>query len=160
MLVTTLPALCLFLFAVMLSPDLSVLKTTWDLPIRIFLASVWVVIPTCTIALMFSALTQESRFASFAWFAIWALGHGAWMAILVAQATRMRLEPWSTEVLESAAVKNWSLISLYNNMGSVQNWIFGFDSFSNIWPAMLILMALTIFSAIVLFRCVSAPINA
>jgi hypothetical protein len=36
------------------------------------------IIPTVSVALMFSSLTSESRFAAFAWFAFWGLGFIAW----------------------------------------------------------------------------------
>ncbi len=95
--VTTLPALALYVFAVMVSPDLSVIWSTWDIPFRILGATIALVIPTASLALMLSSLTQESRFASFAWFAIWALGHGAWMAILFATAIQLQAAPIDAE---------------------------------------------------------------
>jgi len=63
---------------VALSSDLSVLADTWDLPLRILLASLIFIIPAVSVALMFSSLTSESRFAAFAWFAFWGLGFIAW----------------------------------------------------------------------------------
>jgi hypothetical protein len=42
------------------------------------LASLIFIIPTVSVALMFSSLTSESRFAAFAWFAFWGLGFIAW----------------------------------------------------------------------------------
>ena len=76
--ITTVPALGCYVFGVALSSDLSVLADTWDLPFRIVLASLIFIIPTVSIALMFSSLTSESRFAAFAWFAFWGLGFIAW----------------------------------------------------------------------------------
>jgi hypothetical protein len=76
--ITTVPALGCYLFGVALSSDLSVLADTWDLPIRIVLASLVFIIPSASVALMFSSLTSESRFAAFAWFAFWGLGFIAW----------------------------------------------------------------------------------
>ena len=102
MFVTTLPALALYVFAVMVSPDLSVIWSTWDIPFRIVGATIALVIPTASLALMLSSLTQESRFASFAWFAIWALGHGAWMAILFATAIQLEAAPIDPDVINSS----------------------------------------------------------
>ena len=155
--ITTLPALCLFVFGVTLSPDISVLNNTWDIPLRIFAASITVIAPTCAIALMLSSVTQESRFATFAWFAIWALGHAAWFAIRITQAIRTQLD--FVEVLEDPIVKQWSVVSLYNNMTNLQSWIFGFQSFDSVWPSLVVLVALTIGSLIILYRGVSAPMN-
>ena len=76
--ITTVPALGCYLFGVALSSDLSVLADTWDLPFRIVLASLIFIIPAASVALMFSSLTSESRFAAFAWFAFWGLGFIAW----------------------------------------------------------------------------------
>lgn len=76
--ITTIPALGCYFFGVALSSDLSVLADTWDLPFRIVFASLIFIIPTVSVALMFSSLTSESRFAAFAWFAFWGLGFIAW----------------------------------------------------------------------------------
>jgi hypothetical protein len=78
MFITTVPALGCYLFGVALSSDLSVLADTWDLPFRIVLASLIFIVPAVSVALMFSSLTSESRFAAFAWFAFWGLGFIAW----------------------------------------------------------------------------------
>lgn len=76
--ITTVPALGCYLFSVALSSDLYVLIETWDLPLRILLASIIFIVPSVSVALMFSSLTSESRFAAFAWFAFWGLGFIAW----------------------------------------------------------------------------------
>ena len=157
--VTTLPALALYLFAVMVSPNLSVIWSTWDIPFRIVGATIALVIPTASLALMLSSLTQESRFASFAWFAIWALGHGAWVAILFATAIQLETAPVEPEVLNSPAVQNWSVLSLYNNLGDIQSWIFGFGEFSKVWRGIVALVIVSTVSLVVLYRRVSAPVR-
>ncbi len=78
MFITTVPALGCYLFSVALSSDLYVLIETWDLPFRILFASLIFIVPSASVALMFSSLTAESRFAAFAWFAFWGLGFIAW----------------------------------------------------------------------------------
>jgi hypothetical protein len=157
--VTTLPALALYMFAILMSPNFSVFWSTWDIPLRIILATFALVIPVSSVVLMLSSLTQESRFANFSWFAVWALGHGAWLTIVVATSIQMERPPVAPEVLNSSMVKNWSSLSLYNSMGSVQAWIFGFESFSAIWRAALALFAITATSLVILYRRVSAPIQ-
>lgn len=74
----TLPQLLLYTFAVLLSPDLSVITYTWDLPLRTILASVVMIVPTTLLALMLSSLTTETRFATFGWFTIWIFGLAAY----------------------------------------------------------------------------------
>jgi len=75
----TLPQLLLYLFAVLLSPDASVIAYTWDLPIRVVIASAAMIVPTTLLALMLSSLTIESRFATFGWFFIWIFGLSAFL---------------------------------------------------------------------------------
>ncbi len=159
MAVTTLPALALYIFAIMMSPSLTVFWSTWDIPLRILGASVALVVPTSAIALMLSSLTHESRFANFSWFAVWALGHGAWLAIVLATAMGSPQNAFHPAVQNSAQVKNWSMLSLYNCLGDVQAFIFGFESLSDVWRGTLALACITIFSLIVLYRRISAPVR-
>ena len=156
-LVTTLPAICLYALGVSLSPELSVVFSTWDIPFRILLASIVLIIPTACLSLMLSSLTSESRFATFAWFAVWILGHGAWMAIWLMQGIRRGSDP--IQALEDPVVNGWSSLSLYNNLGNVQSWIFGLSEFGSALPGLIVLSLLSIFSIYILFRRVSAPIR-
>lgn len=81
-LICTLPQLLLYVFAVMLSPDISVVAYTWDLPLRAVLASATMIIPATLLALMLSSLTTETRFATFGWFTIWIFGLAAYVVLL------------------------------------------------------------------------------
>jgi ABC-2 type transport system permease protein len=157
--VTTLPALALYLFAIGMSPTMSVFWDTWDLPLRMFAASIALVIPTSLLALMLSSLTQEAKFVSFSWFAFWTLGHGAWLAVLFTTAVRMKAPPFSPEVTSHPNVAQWSVLSLYNNLGEVQSWIFGFSQLQDIWLSVIALSVLSLVSLIILFRRISAPIR-
>jgi ABC-2 type transport system permease protein len=78
LLTCTLPQLLLYVFGVLLSPDISVVGETWDLPLRTLAASATIIVPTTLLALMLSSLTVETRFASFGWFAIWIFGLAAY----------------------------------------------------------------------------------
>ncbi len=69
--ITMLPALGLWMAGVAVSPSVWVAVATWDLPVRIVVASVALALPMVLMALAFSSLTAESRIASFAWFATW-----------------------------------------------------------------------------------------
>jgi hypothetical protein len=79
-LVTLLPALTLWAIGVLVSPSVQVAVETWDLPLRILAAAAAVTIPTVLLALAYSAVTAETRIATFAWFATWVacwITHGA-----------------------------------------------------------------------------------
>lgn len=156
-LVTTLPALLLYLVGLAFSPDLSVILSTWDIPVRIVLASLSLILPTASLAVMLSSLTQESRFASFAWFAIWTLGFGAYLAVILVRAATGSME--FDEAMTDPWVLRWAPISLYNCLGQVQTWIFGFDSFANSWPCVLTLIALTLVSLVLFFRNISRSVH-
>jgi hypothetical protein len=71
---SALPALIIYLTGLFLSTDSMAIAQTWDIPLRILLASLVLMIPTSAIALAFSSMTQESRYAGFAWFAMWVIG--------------------------------------------------------------------------------------
>ena len=160
MFVSTFPALILYVFAIMMSPSMDVFWTTWDIPLRIVVSTVVLILPTASLALMLSSLTEESRYASFAWFATWVLGHGAWLVISISEAIRLETPPSDPLVAESSMVTGWSPLSIYNNLGDVQSWVFGFREFSQIWPAFTVLTAITVFSFLVLYRRVAAPLRA
>ena len=159
LMVSLVPAIALYFFAIMMSPDISVIWSTWDIPLRIMAASCVLVIPVASIAVMLSSLTQESRFANFAWFAVWAMGHGAWIAILFSVAVGKGINPFDPSVTNDPVSQRWSWLSLYNNLGDVQSWIFGFEDFSQIYVSAMVLAGITIFSLVVLYYRVSAPIR-
>jgi hypothetical protein len=152
-LIATLPALCLYVLGVLLSPDLEIVKVTWDLPLRIIAASAVLMIPTASLALCISSLTEESRYAGFAWFAVWVLG---WFTFSILR---------SVETIGSSSTGDrpsgwWSLLSLYHTLGGVQTWIFGFAEFRDIWTSAIVLISITIASTVLLFWRVSAPLRA
>ncbi len=159
MLITLVPALFLYFFGLLLSPDLSVIADTWDLPIRITAAAMVCVVPTCLVALLFSSMTQESRFAGFAWFTVWGLGAVVWSLIYHTNTTNMmiqqRLRPEEVH-FESP----WSLVSIYSTIGRVQSWIFGLETdVSNALPSIIVLGLITVVAFIWLYRRVSAPVR-
>lgn len=152
-LITTVPALSLYVLGVFLSPDLSVIAHTWDLPLRILSASVWLIVPTTSLALCFSSMTRQSRFAGFAWVAVWALGWAAY-ANLTALDLHGRMRGGG--VFES----RWTLVSLYHSLGKVQTWVFGLETdLSSVVAPITMLAVLTVGSLIVLLRQISAPLR-
>ena len=161
MLVTTLPAMALYMFGILMSPDLSVFWSTWDVPVRILIGSAFLILPTVSLALMFSSLTQETRFASFGWFAFFTLGHGAWWAIVFSTAIKKGMVNSQDlpMVMEEPEVKRWGLLSLYNNIGEAQSWVFGFSSWQEVMPSMIVLLAITVVSLSITYRQISSPLR-
>ncbi len=141
--VTTFPALMLYVIGVMLSPSISVVLDTWDIPLRILAASGVLLIPTTSLALFFSSLTTESRYASFSWFAVWGLG---WTAHFFLD--RLSLEP------------AWNMLSLYHVLGYVESWVFDLSAGAReVGPAAILLVLVTILPLTVLLARVAAPMR-
>jgi len=141
--VTTLPALVLYIVGIMLSPSLSVVLDTWDLPLRILAASLVLLVPTTSLALFFSSLTTESRYAGFSWFAVWGLGWAAYTYLSVLDLGR-----------------RWSMISLYHVLGYVEAWVFGLSTDRNeVTVAASLLVLLTVLPLIILLSRVAAPMR-
>ena len=153
--IITLPALVMYMFAVFMSPDFSVLYSTWDIPIRILIASVVVIVPTALLALALSSMTQETRFANFSWFAVWVLGHGTYLGVLSATAIGMEANPMAPKVTENGLVQSCSHLSLYNCLGKVQEMVFGFASFDETWKSAVVLLLLSAVSMFFLYQRVS-----
>lgn len=155
-LITMLPALSLYLLGVLLSPDLSVIWHTWDLPLRIILASVVLMIPTTALALCFSSLTRESRYASFAWYAVWILG---WIAYANLTAQDLGMGAQGMASLDSIGGR-WTLLSLFHLFGVVQAWVFGLGAPGHtVLSGFLILGIISVVSYAVLLQRVSAPMK-
>lgn len=174
--ITLVPALVLYAFSVSMSPDLRVIADTWDLPIRIVLASLCCIVPVSLISLLFSSMTQESRFASFGWFAVWGLGWVIWFMIYwpnqFNQSETIIRDERTGEVTQRIVIggndavqvkpyeSNWSLVSLYSTIGKVQAWVFGLEPrFQSVLPSLLMLLAVSAVSAVWLYRRVSAPVR-
>ncbi len=110
-------------------------------------------IPSASLALCMSSLTQESRYAAFGWFAVWIMGGFTYFVMLGIEINNLRTP-------ELLAAQKWSPVSLYHALGQVQSWIFGFATFDQIKYAAATLVAITIVSTLILFRRISAPMRA
>ncbi|QDT08681.1 ABC transporter permease subunit [Planctomycetes bacterium K23_9] len=170
--ITAIPALILYLVGVFLSPDLSVIGETWDIPFRILGATVVLVVPTTALALCYSSFTSESRYATFSWFATWAMGFIAY-SVLTYSGARMRGGPPQRprgprgrgrprfEDFDAAQYENmasnmppgladidrdkWRLLSPYETLGKVEGWVFGIDPTpGSVWPSIIMLIAITV----------------
>ena len=148
-LISTLPALVLYLLGILLSPQLSVVYATWDLPLRILIASTVLAVPTAALAIFFSSMTQESRYATFAWFATWILGWVTFGILSSVQVAQNNGSNW----------ERWTYFSPYHTLGRVQGWIFGFSSFQDIQYSALLILVVTIISLVWLNRRIAAPMR-
>jgi hypothetical protein len=149
--ITTLPALGLYVLGVALSPDLHVVADTWDLPLRVLGASVWLIVPTTAMALCYSSLTTESRYASAAWFATWAMG---WLAFV--SLSLLETGPEAPSPLSSNS--RWVLVSLYHSLGRIQVWVFGLEpELATVLPPIALITGLTVLGLIILAWRVTAP---
>ncbi len=127
---SALPALIIYVTGLFLSTDSTAIAQTWDIPLRILLASLVLMIPTSAIALAFSSMTQESRYAGFAWFAMWVIGsvtyNALWAATQIGQARPRRRRDINFEEISSMYDWNsYKLFSPYETLGYLQQQIFG-----------------------------------
>lgn len=153
-LITTVPALVLYLLGIGLSPTISVVTATWTLPLRILLASLVLIIPTTSLALCFSSLTSESRYAGYMWFAVWILGWVLWFVM-----TSLTMVVLGSSSARSSLDSLWKLASLYHTLADVQRWVFGLGTFKQVLPSLVSLMVLTLLSWSILMRRVTAPLR-
>jgi hypothetical protein len=165
------------------SPSILVAAETWDLPLRAIAASVVLAVPTVLLALAFSALTAESRIASFAWFATWAacwIAHSALTTadlvaavdlenhgVAVAPASGAPAPPprrghWLARAAGlEGGLDRWAWVSPYHAVGAVQAAIFGVERRPEaVVPSVVALVAISLASCAVLAWRVSAPMRA
>ena len=148
LLISFLPGFLLYCTGVLLSPDISIVLYTWDLPLRVLVVSAVMIIPTTALALMISSLTTESRFASFAWFSVWIFGLFAnWV-----------IASFSGPVTDRSPLE---MLSLYHVIRDVQGWLLDVNQEGVDDPGsrLVLLLMLTVVSLAVLFRRVSAPMR-
>jgi ABC-type transport system involved in multi-copper enzyme maturation permease subunit len=117
------PSLLIYVAGLFLSTDTLAISHTWDLPLRIVLASAVLMIPTTAVALAMSSLTQESRYAGFAWFAFWVIGVVSYQILWFAAQARQGIDPERMEFL--GEYNPWMLVSPYDTLGYLQMQIFG-----------------------------------
>ena len=149
-LITTLPAIVLYVVGLSLSPQMDVVFGTWDLPLRILVASLVLVIPTGAVALACSAATVESRYAVFGWFAIWIIGWVAYSILRVGELAASGGRPFRGGRRQASMLteqSNWELLSPFHVLGRAQQYVFGlYPEEHSILPQMAILGTVTLFS--------------
>jgi ABC-2 type transport system permease protein len=131
---TAVPALLIYMVGLFLSTDVWAITQTWDLPFRILGASLILMIPTTAVALALSSLTQESRYAGFAWFAFWVIGAISFRVLWFAeqantqyevQAASRRDGPPGFDMMD--AYSGWMLFSPYETLGYLEQQVFGLN---------------------------------
>ncbi|MEZ6134035.1 MAG: hypothetical protein R3C53_03895 [Pirellulaceae bacterium] len=150
-LITTIPALCLYVVGVLLSPQVDVLWLTWDLPLRILAATTVLILPVASVALACSAMTIESRYAAFSWFALWVVGWVSYSVLSMGEweeHLRMRGPPRRGELPDIIDIySRWELLSPYHVLGRTQQWVFGlYPADRTIWPHLILLATVTFVS--------------
>ena len=157
--ISMLPALSLYVLGLLLSPNLGVIYATWDIPFRILAASIALMLPTSVFALCLSSLTQESRYAGFAWFAAVVLGLVTYFAAISAQGFDSRPPPTLRQGTMVVPESEWANLSLHHTLWRVERWIFGFGNSGDALVPVLTLMGLTVVSVAMLYRRISAPMR-
>lgn len=147
--IATAPALSLYALGILLSPEISVVAATWDLPLRILASSTVLMIPTAALALCISSWTEESRYAAFGWFTACTLGWFTYGMMSSVEASQGVADPGA----------RWAALSLYHALGAVQSWIFGFTDFDEAKTEAFVLVVLTVVSLTLLSRRVNAPMR-
>ena len=154
--VTILPALALYIFGVVLSPSLTVVLSTWDLPFKVIAACLVSIVPACLIGLALSSMTSESRFAGFAWFMVWILGFVGYQIVNFVQ----RFQP-DGRFIEEDIDSYWRMVSLYDCLGYLQGWVMGLET--NHGYALVLLgfvVSICVFCVFVIMRNISSPMKA
>jgi len=130
---------------------------TWDIPLRILAASCALMLPTAAVALACSAMTIESRYAAFSWFALWVVGWVSYSILSFGERmndlqVRVQMQAGSPRpgrqlLLGSDFQSRWELLSPYHLLGRVQQWMFGmYPADREIWPYLLLLVVVTLVS--------------
>jgi hypothetical protein len=154
LLISTAPALALYVLAVLLSPSISVVAYTWDIPFRVLAATAVLLIPTTAMALAFSSLTRHIVTAGFLWYAVWIVGGMAHAILYTVDSMR------TIGTTETFDWYRWDLISLYHILGQVQGYIFDPQSGSTRTAcAATILSLITLLSMAIVYWRVSAPMR-
>ncbi len=175
--VTAFPALMVYVVGIAMAPDMSVLLQTWDLPFRSLAGSLILIVPATSVAVFFSSMTQESRFAAFAWLTFWVVGIASYnMLLLYSQATvasQINAAPFGgdqgpgedefeqLQAAQKAAADRWATLSPFHAIGRIQSWVFfgTSDATRNDWIRLGLIVAVTLGSTWMTVRRVRRPLE-
>ena len=123
--IVTLPSLAIYVAGLCLSTDAGAIWMTWDIPFRIVVASIVLVLPTTAIALALSSMTQESRYAGFAWFAVWILGQVTYSALwITTEMVQAQSRGYRPGEIISTKYSPIIMFSPYESLGYIQKQVF------------------------------------
>jgi ABC-type transport system involved in multi-copper enzyme maturation permease subunit len=125
--ITALPSLLVYILGVSMAPDMSVFFDTWDLPFRCIFAALLLIVPTTMVAVCFSSMTHESRYALFAWLAIWVVGIVSYNLLILGAGAQLALNDASQEQAQqiyNEVTNRWAIVSPFHCIGRIQRWVF------------------------------------
>lgn len=142
-LLAAVPALGIYAFGLILSKNTGAFMQTWDIPLRIIVATILLVLPTSAIALALSSMTRESRYASFAWFSLWLVGQVTYFALRTAQTIN---QPRASLAEQSQLAYGYMMyFSPYELLGYLQKKVFGLlPDHTPVWQPFLFVAVVTI----------------
>ncbi|MFP6674921.1 MAG: ABC transporter permease subunit [Pirellulaceae bacterium] len=152
--ITVLPSLLVYILGVLLAPDISVFFDTWDLPFRCVFAALLLIVPTTLVAVCFSSMTQESRFALFAWLAIWVVGYVSYSMLVLSGSAQV-------QQIDEEVMNRWAIVSPIHCIGRIQKWVFFGIHDVTIHDVLRVVMvsSLTIGSLLLTIRHVRKPLQ-
>ena len=157
-LMTTIPALVLYVVGLSLSPDRTVVLLTWDLPIRILIASLCLMIPTASVALACSSITIQTRYAALSWFAVWIVGWVSYSVLRIGELARNAGGGGPPDLMRES---DWELLSPFHVLGRVQQYIFGlYPEENNVLPYFIVLISVTLIALTVICWRIRARLRA
>lgn len=158
--ITTLPALVVYVLGIGLAPTQEATLTTWTIPIRIAAASSVLIVPTTVLAVCFSSLWYNTRTSTFAWYALWAVGALAYAILALASGDIVFDDDAMGVRAGGRRYPVLVLLSPYHMLSTTQVWIFGIGERTPFVTLALVgLIAITVFSGVILFRRISAPMR-
>ncbi len=163
--IVSVPAMLLYVLGILLSPDLSVVWQTWDIPLRIVAASVVLLVPTTMLAVLYSGFTAESRYATFAWFATWAMGFVSYqiltfLPVAISGGGPRRGQRGTDWEAIDVDLDRWRFLSPYHCLGKVEAWVFDLDSTGgSVVPSLLVLLTITIVGFFLVRRRIVARLS-
>jgi ABC-type transport system involved in multi-copper enzyme maturation permease subunit len=158
--VAAIPALSIYGFGLIISTNSWAIAQTWDIPLRILLATILLVLPTSAIALALSSMTRESRYASFAWFSIWLVGQITYAALRAAYLINQSQSGVSVDQ-KKIAYGYIMYFSPYELLGYLQKKVFGLlPADTPTWEPFLFVAAITVIGYSIAYWRVSRMLKA
>ncbi len=165
LMVTLAPALVLYAISIAFSPSMATFQGTVSILWQICAVTLAVAIPTTAVALCFSSLTSEGRYAAFAWVAFWLLGELAYR--ILSQTIGFKNSEWVSlfSLRETTATLTQSIFNVTGQLQALGDWSRLRETFrslkTNASPMLplVYLGSLTAVCSAVVVRRVSAPMR-